>query len=75
MPDRDGTVNVASRLESATRETKADLLVCDGIVRHLPPESFEPVRRHKLAIKGKSAPVLAHEIRIHPDGPSASRDR
>ena len=56
------TVNVAARLESATRETQADLLVSDSVVRHLAPGSFDIVRSHELALKGKSRPVLAHEI-------------
>ena len=60
------TVNVAARLESATRETQADLLVSDSVVRHLPPDAFEPVRSCELALKGKREPVLAHEIMVRP---------
>ena len=60
------TVNVAARLESATRETQADLLVSDSVVRHLPPDAFEPVRSRELALKGKREPVLAHEIMVRP---------
>lgn len=60
------TVNVAARLESATRATGADLLVSDSVVRHLPPGAFERVRSHELALKGKTAAVLAHEITVRP---------
>lgn len=60
------TVNVAARLESATRETQADLLVSDSVVRHLPADAFERVRSHELALKGKREPVLAHEITVRP---------
>ena len=56
------TVNIAARLESSTRETQADLLVSDSVVRHLSPQAFELVRSHELSLKGKTGTVLAHEI-------------
>ena len=58
------TVNVAARLESATRDTRADLLVSDSVVHNLPPEAIELVSSHELALKGKTGTVLAHEITV-----------
>ena len=58
------TVNVAARLESATRALQTDLLVSDSVLRNLAPDAYELIDSHDLDLKGKSGPVRAHAITV-----------
>lgn len=49
-------VNVAFRLESATKVLGADVILSETSYRHLPPECLES-KTHHLKIKGKRDPI------------------
>ena len=59
------TVNVAARLESATRSLQTDLLVSDSVLRNLAPDTYKLLGSHELDLKGKSDPVRAHVITVN----------
>lgn len=55
------TVNVASRLEAANKETGTDILVTDAVYqRTLSDVDFG--RRFELDLRGKAGQVIAHEV-------------
>lgn len=62
------TVNVASRLESANKDTGTDILVSDAIYQ-LTTGAVTFGERHALDVRGKLGPVIAHEV-LSVDEPS-----
>ena len=62
------TVNVASRLESANKDTDTDMLVSDAVYQlSKGPVTFGA--RHELELRGKFGPVTAHEVLSVDDAP------
>lgn len=55
------TVNVASRLEAANKETGTSILASER-VRELTAQHVEYGRRFELDLRGKTGMVLAHEV-------------
>ena len=55
------TVNVASRIEAATKEHGARLLVSDAVLDHV-ANVVRPGRRLEARLKGKTHPMIVHEI-------------
>ncbi len=55
------TVNVASRLESANKDTGSDMLVSDAVYE-LTHREVTFGRRHELDLRGKVGRVVAHEV-------------
>ena len=55
------TVNVASRLEAANKETGTSILVSDAI-RELTGQHIEFGRQFELDVRGKAGLVTAHEV-------------
>jgi adenylate cyclase len=55
------TVNVASRLESANKDTGTDMLVSDAVYQ-LTLREVTFGRRHQLELSGKAGRVVAHEV-------------
>ena len=55
------TVNVASRLESANKDTGTEILVSDAVFEEARDE-VEFGRRFELDIRGKAGRVIAHEV-------------
>lgn len=55
-------VNVASRLQSATRQTGDDLLVSSSVVELLDPDRYQLGPVHQLDLKGVKATVEAQSI-------------
>lgn len=55
------TVNVASRLESANKDTGSDMLVSDAVYE-LTHRKVTFGRRHELDLRGKVGRVVAHEV-------------
>ena len=55
------TVNVASRLESANKDTGTEILVSDAVFEEARDE-VEFGRRFELDIRGKAGRVVAHEV-------------
>jgi class 3 adenylate cyclase len=54
-------VNVASRLESANKETGTDMLVSDAVYERTAAD-VEYARRFELDLRGKAGRVVAHEL-------------
>jgi len=55
------TVNVASRLESANKETGTDMLVSNAVYQ-LAGDAVTYGERYELDVRGKLGPVIAHEV-------------
>ena len=55
------TVNVASRLEAANKETGTSILASDS-VKKLTGEDIEYGQQFKLDMRGKAGLVTAHEV-------------
>jgi adenylate cyclase len=55
------TVNVASRLESANKETGTDILVSNAVYE-LTKDAVTFGARHELDVHGKLGPVIAYEV-------------
>ena len=55
-------VNVASRLQSATRQTGDDLLVSSSVVELLEPNRYRLGPLHQLDLKGVKAMVSAQSV-------------
>jgi class 3 adenylate cyclase len=56
-------VNVASRVEAATRETGDDILITEDTKRELPEEEFELDSRPHVELKGKAEGVSLWAVR------------
>ena len=61
------TVNIASRLESETKNQEADILVSDSVRRALPNGVCRYGHSIEVALKGKSGFHTAHEVLIPVD--------
>lgn len=55
------SVNVASRLESANKETGTDMLVSEAVYQ-LTSDDVTFGQRHELELRGKTGRVVAHEV-------------
>ncbi|MCL1600835.1 MAG: adenylate/guanylate cyclase domain-containing protein [Actinomycetia bacterium] len=62
------TVNVASRLESANKDTGTDMLISDAVYQ-LTGDAVTVGERHELDVRGKLGPVVAYEV-LSVDDPS-----
>ena len=56
-------VNLAARIESATKVFKVDLVVSDAVLRQLPdPSLFKAREIDTVRVKGKQDPVVLYEV-------------
>lgn len=55
------TVNVASRLESANKDTGTDMLISDAVYQ-LTRDAVTVDERHELDVRGKLGPVIAYDV-------------
>ena len=55
------TVNVASRLESANKDTGTDMLISDAVYQ-LTGDAVTVGKRHELDVRGKLGPVIAYDV-------------
>ena len=56
------TVNIASRLESETKNQEADILISDSVRRELPDGVCRFGHSVEVMLKGKSGLHTAHEV-------------
>jgi adenylate cyclase len=67
-------VNVAARVEAATRETGDAILITDGTRRLLSdPGDLEIRPRDEIPLKGKSEPVALYALEVPTSAASAAR--
>jgi adenylate cyclase len=54
-------VNVASRLEGATKDLGVNVLISDDTVKHLGSEfELRPVK--EITVKGRAQPIMTYEV-------------
>ncbi len=56
-------VNVASRIQGCTKETKAPILLSDSILKSVPKETLSIGRSFEIQLNGKSGHSLLHELK------------